>query len=140
MARNYRNIRAWQKADELAMKVYELTADFPKTEIYGLTSQMRRAALSVAANIVEGSARNHTREYIQFLYLAMGSLAELGYFIDFAGRISYLNPDAAQVLNVCHEQAAKTLRALITYIEEHRSENSGPPMSPQSEVRSLSSA
>ena len=67
MARDYTKIKAWQLADELALLVYKATKEFPKSEIWGLTSQMRRAAVSVPANIVGGSARRIRNEYLQFL-------------------------------------------------------------------------
>ena len=90
MARDYTKIKAWQLADELALLVYKATKEFPKREIWGLTSQMRRAAVSVPANIVEGSARRNRKEYLQFLYIAMSSLAELSYYIKFTKELGYL--------------------------------------------------
>src|SRR5437867_2666267 len=80
MARDFKKIKAWQKADDLAVNVYEITRTFPKEEIYGMTSQMRRAAISVAANIAEGSARNTVRDYLHFLNLAEASLIEVEYY------------------------------------------------------------
>ena len=120
MARDYKKIRAWQLADELAMMVYKTTNSFPKTETFGLTSQTRRSAISVPANIIEGSARKHTNEYIHFLYIAMGSLAELGYYIDFSQRVGYLKNGEAQAIISLHESTIKTLRALINFIEKSR--------------------
>lgn len=105
-------------SDELALLVYKVTRDFPKEEIWGLTSQMRRAAISVPANIAEGAARNHKREYLQFLYTAMGSFTELGYYIDFSGRIGYMNNKERESLSDLHLRTSKTLRALINYIEK----------------------
>ena len=69
MGRDYTKIKAWQLADQLAILVYKATESFPKSEIWSLTSQMRRAAISVPANIVEGSARKNKKEYLQFLYI-----------------------------------------------------------------------
>ena len=83
MARDYRKIKAWQLADALALLVYKATKEFPKREIWGLTSQMRRAAVSVPANRVKGPARRNRKEYLQFLYRAMSSLVELSYYIKF---------------------------------------------------------
>lgn len=82
----YRNLIAWEKADQLAHRVYEVTETFPKTELFGLTSQLRRAALSVPANIVEGYARANKKEFHRFLGISLGSLAEVGYFIDFSSK------------------------------------------------------
>lgn len=120
MGRDYKNIRAWQLADELAFSVYKVTKQFPKEEIWGLTSQIRRAAISVPANIVEGAARNHKKEYLQFLYTALGSLSELGYYIDFAIRIGYIHATESKNLMDLHERTSKTLRALINYIEKSK--------------------
>lgn len=80
----YRKLIAWQKSDLLAEKVYEVTSNFPKSEIFGLTSQLRRAALSVPANIIEGYARNSKKEFHRFLSIALGSLSEVEYFLQFS--------------------------------------------------------
>ncbi|MBM3333953.1 four helix bundle protein, partial [Candidatus Sumerlaeota bacterium] len=71
MARDYRKIRAWQLADELAINIYKATVCFPESEMFGLTAQMRRGGVSVAANIVEGATRQYQKEYVQFLHTAM---------------------------------------------------------------------
>ncbi|MEA3280672.1 MAG: four helix bundle protein, partial [Thermodesulfobacteriota bacterium] len=71
---HWKDLKVWRKAHELVIRVYRVSARFPKAEMYGITSQIRRAAASVAANIVEGQSRNSTKEYIQFLYNARGSL------------------------------------------------------------------
>jgi len=80
----YRRLVAWQKADLLAHEIYFITQSFPKEEIYGLTSQLRRAALSVPANIVEGHARLSRNEFHHFLSIALGSLSEVEYFLEFS--------------------------------------------------------
>ncbi|MBI2600392.1 four helix bundle protein [Candidatus Daviesbacteria bacterium] len=80
----YKKLIAWQKADELVHKVYDLTLTFPKNEIFGLVSQLQRACLSVPTNIVEGHARNSKKEFHRFLSIALGSLAETEYLLDFA--------------------------------------------------------
>jgi four helix bundle protein len=131
MARDYNKIKAWQLADELAIKVYKLTQKFPRDEVFGLTSQMRRAAVSVPANIVEGSARQYQREYLQFLYISMGSLAELGYYIKFSYEIGYLNKEDYDVMDLHYIRTIKTLRALINFIEKNKK-----VQSPESEVQS----
>jgi four helix bundle protein len=77
MRRTYHDLLAWQRAVELAKEIYGLTKDFPADERFGLTSQMRRAAVSIASNIAEGASRAGTREFLQFLNVARGSLAEL---------------------------------------------------------------
>lgn len=73
----HKELEVWRQAIELAKVVYRLTANFPASELYGLVSQMRRSAVSVASNIAEGAARHTDKEFMQFLYIALGSLAEL---------------------------------------------------------------
>lgn len=79
----YKKLLAWQVADEFTWEVYRLTDKFPKSEIYGITSQTRRAALSVVLNIVEGHSRNNKKEFKHFLRIALGSLAEVEYLLRF---------------------------------------------------------
>ena len=74
---NFKQLRVWQKGVEIVKEVYAATQHFPKDELYGLTTQMRRAAVSVPVNIAEGFKRSHGREYRQFLHIALGSAAEL---------------------------------------------------------------
>lgn len=89
----YQKLIAWQKADLLVREIYKITLRFPKHEIYGLTSQLRRAALSVVLNIIEGHARQNKNEFRQFLRIAYGSLAEVEYLLSFAKDQKYL-PEA----------------------------------------------
>ena len=79
--RDHKKLRAFELADEVAVLVYRITAGFPREELYGLTSQMRRAAVSVPSNIVEGCTRDSQKDYLRFLYIAFGSLKELHYQI-----------------------------------------------------------
>ena len=111
--RDHRNLKAFQLADSLVIEVYKATQGFPRQEQFGLTSQMRRAAVSVAANIVEGSAREGMREYRHFLNIAFGSLREIGYFIDLAQRLDYLPSNSPGRLGELQTEAAKTLSGLI---------------------------
>jgi four helix bundle protein len=85
--RDYTKIEAWRLADDLTVVVYERTRSFPREEIYGLTSQLRRAAYSVPANIVEGASRESKKDYLHFLYIARGSLSETQYFIHLARQL-----------------------------------------------------
>ncbi|MCL0081986.1 four helix bundle protein [Dehalococcoidia bacterium] len=118
MGRDYTKIKAWQLADELALLVYKATKKFPKSEVWGLTSQMRKASVSVPANIVEGSARKNRKEYLQFLYIAISSLAELSYYIRFTKKLGYLDTNGYEELWVKSEESLRTLQGLITYIEK----------------------
>ena len=88
--RDHRNLRAFQLADELAFLVYQETKGFPKEEMFGLTSQIRRAAVSVASNIAEGCGRSSDGDFLRFLDIANGSLRELQYQISLAHRLGYL--------------------------------------------------
>ncbi len=81
MGRDFKNIKAWQYADDLAVLAYSKTRSFPKEELYGITSQLRRAVVSVPANIAEGANREHKKEYLHFLYIARGSMAETEYLL-----------------------------------------------------------
>src|ERR1700738_1717981 len=97
--RDYTKIDAWRLADDLTVAVYQRTRLFPKEEIYGLTSQLRRASYSVPANIVEGTSRESKKDYLHFLYIARGSLSEPQYFIHLARRLSYLSSHEAEALH-----------------------------------------
>ena len=96
MKRNHRNLRAWQQAVDLVCAIYRFTEAFPESERYGLSSQMRRAAVSVPANIAEGFARSGTKELIYFLSVAGGSLSELDTLADVAVKLGYVS-DAKKI-------------------------------------------
>ncbi len=89
----YKNLLTWQLADELAKEIYKTTSRFPKREIYGLTSQLRRASISIPLNIIEGYSRNNKNEFRQFLRIALGSLAETGYLLEFSFIQKYLSSE-----------------------------------------------
>ena len=88
--RNHNKLRAFELADEIALLTYKLTKDFPKEETYGLSAQMRRAAVSIPSNIVEGCARESLGEYLRFLEIAFSSLRELSYQFSLAQRLEYV--------------------------------------------------
>src|SRR6266536_2007291 len=89
----YERFEAWKVCDELALAVYGATRTFPKEELYGLTSQARRAAFSAAVNIAEGSAKPGAREFCRFLNISIGSLAELAYTLRYCQRLELLNDE-----------------------------------------------
>ena len=93
MTAPYEKLKVWQLAHQLALQIYKITASFPPTERYGLASQMRRAATAIATNIVEGNARNHRREYVQFCHIARSSAVELKYLIQLSRDLGLLAPD-----------------------------------------------
>jgi four helix bundle protein len=105
VAASHRDLVVWQKSMDLAVQVYRLTAQFPKSEMYRLTSQVTRAAASVPANIAEGNARSSRRDYAHFLSIAKGSLNETATFLILALRLGYL-----------HEREAAPTLFLITEI------------------------
>src|SRR6185503_5497937 len=96
--RDYTKIDAWRLADDLTVAIYIATKMFPKEEIYGLTSQVRRASYSVPANIVEGASRDSKKDYLHFLYIARGSLSEARYFVHLASRLDILHANQAAAL------------------------------------------
>ena len=112
---DYRTKRAWQACDDLAVEVYRVTKGYPGHERYGLVSQMRRAAVSAAANIAEGYGRATLKDLLRFLYQARGSLYEVEYFGHLSGRLGYLDDDARVALSACQAKAARTLHALIRH-------------------------
>lgn len=89
--RNHKDLEVWKKSMDLVSNVYKMTESFPNKETYGLINQLRRSAVSVPSNIAEGAARSSKKEFIQFLYIALGSLAELETQMIIASRIGYLN-------------------------------------------------
>jgi four helix bundle protein len=90
MILSYRDLNVWQNGMDLVEDVYKIAANFPKEEKYGLTSQVRRCAVSIPSNIAEGFMRQSTKEYIQFLYISLGSLGELDTQMEIAVRLSFM--------------------------------------------------
>jgi len=119
---DYRKSRAWQKADDLAVAVYKASRSFPKEETYGLTSQMRRALISVTANIAEGSGRSTRKDYLHFLYQARGSLREVEYYVHLAQRLGYIDEEAGQELQAAADQTGRALHGPINHWQEQTGE------------------
>ena len=92
---SHRDLIVWQRAMDLAVRIYEISRSFPRTEVYGLTSQITRSTTSVAANIAEGHARGSARDYAQFLSVARGSLMETETLLTLAVRLGYIRPETA---------------------------------------------
>jgi four helix bundle protein len=124
MAKGFFDIKAWQKADDLTVDVYETTKSFPRHQLYSLTNQMQRAAVSVAANIAEGSGRHTLTDFLRFLYIARGSLTELEYYIHLAKRLGYLTLEHHQRLDVLQDETARVLTGFIRF-KEKEAEASG---------------
>jgi four helix bundle protein len=113
MAENYRDLIARQKSKALALEVYRSTRKFPKDETYGLTSQMRRAAVSVPSNIAEGKGRHSHKELVQFLFRARGSLLELETQLSIAHELNYVETSAFVEMNERVEEVGRILNGLI---------------------------
>ena len=116
--RDYKKIDAWQLTDDLTVLIYECTRSFPKEELYGLTSQLRRAASSVPANIAERSARGTKKDYLHFLYIARASLTEAHYFVHLSRRLNYLEHDRSEELEILFKRSFACLHALIRAVEK----------------------
>lgn len=111
--RNYRDLLAWQEAMNLVDQIYKLTRGFPKEEIYGLTSQIRRAAVSVPSNIAEGQGRNSHPEFRKFLAIAHGSLREVETQVMIAMRQDYLTEEVEQELLALAGKTGRLLQGLL---------------------------
>ena len=111
--RSYKQLAAWQKSVQLVVEVYQVTRKFPDEERYGLTSQLRRSAVSIPSNIAEGHGRATRGEYIQFLH-ARGSLFELETQLAIAAQIGYLSPESEDQLTGCAAEVARILNGLLT--------------------------
>lgn len=118
LIQSYRDLRVWQEAMNLAEEYYRLTKLFPTSEMYGMTSQIRRAAVSVPANIAEGYGREYRQEYIQFLRIAQGSLKELETHLILSGRVELtIDSQIDPILKQC-DMTGRMLRALIRSLQK----------------------
>ena len=118
--KKYEDLRVWQVGHKLTLEIYKITKLFPKEELYGLISQMRRAASSVPANIVEGYYRNTTKELIKFLYNARGSAGEVTYFLILAKDLGYLPEEKYNNLRAEYETLLRSLSAMINSLEKKK--------------------
>lgn len=113
----YHNLLVWKKAHEYTLEIYKITKQYPKDELFGIVSQLRRASSSVPANIVEGSARRTDKEFCQFLIQARGSLVETQYFLELSKDLDYINEYDLNRLNKLSIEVAKMLNSFITKIK-----------------------
>lgn len=129
MANSYRDLIAWQRSVELSVDVYRFTADFPREEIYGLTSQMRRAAVSIASNIAEGYGRNSKSEYRHFLGIARGSVLELLTQLTIAKKLGFGKAELLEKTESRAEEAGKIIWAIRKSLDTapHRTSASPEP-------------
>lgn len=112
MSRDHRKLRVFHLADQWAVEVYRLTQQFPNEERYGLQSQIRRAAVSTAANLVEGCARSTTKDYLHFVAIALGSASEARYLVDLSARLGFLKSDQSAELDQQAELLVRGLQSL----------------------------
>ncbi len=116
--RDHRRLRAFDLADQVALETYRLTKSFPREEVYGLIAQMRRAAVSIPSNIVEGCARESRAEYLRFLEISFGSARELGYQASLAERLGYFGKEEGSAFLGKFDECEKVLAALIRSVRE----------------------
>jgi len=112
---DFKRLKVWDKAHQLTLEIYAASKRFPKDELFGLTSQIRRASSSVAANIAEGSGRRSRKEFIYFLGVAIGSVSEVEYFLILAKDLTYLDQLQYQNINTL---ADETKRMLISFLQK----------------------
>jgi four helix bundle protein len=116
VAKSFRELKVWQAAIEFSLTIYELTSEFPKHELYGMTSQMRRAAVSIASNIAEGSARSTKKDFNQFVLIAKGSLCELQTQLIISNRLGYVTAQRIAVAERQAQEIAQMLSGLSRYL------------------------
>ena len=114
----WKELDVWKKSHELVLRIYQLIARFPDSEKYALSNQLKRAACSVPANIVEGHSRKTSKEFIQFLYHARGSLEELRYFLFLSKDLNYITQDTYNELESNSQTISKMLNSLISSIKQ----------------------
>ena len=117
---NFRNLLIWQKSIALTTKIYATTKNFPKEEIYGLTSQIRRSAISIPSNIDEGFGRDSNKEYLRFLNISIGSLFEMQTQLEIAKNIEYLTEED---FNNLYEDSREVERMLVSFINKIKERN-----------------
>jgi len=111
--RDYKDLVVWQKSYELCVEIYKATRNFPRSELYGLVSQLRRAALSIPSNLAEGHTRQHTGEFVQFIYTALGSSSELETQLMLSVELKYMKKDDFEKLRDKVVEVRKMLNGLI---------------------------
>ena len=124
--RDFREMKVWEKSHQLTLEVYKATAGFPREEMYGLTSQIRRASASIPANIAEGCGRSGVAELARFLHIAMGSASELDYHLMLARDLSFLADEHYVRLD---RELAEVKRMLIAYLQKIKASQTSQKLS-----------
>lgn len=114
---NFEELDVWKISFDLAEKIYGVTKDFPKDEMYGITSQVRRSALSISLNIAEGKGRYSNKEYKQFLFVSRGSLYETITLLKMCAKLGYLSKEQYDILIGCCEQIQSKIGGLLNYLK-----------------------
>ena len=117
--RDFRSLRVWQKAHRVVLSIYDMTRTFPKEELYGLTGQLRRAAVSIPANLAEGCGRSPGRDRARFFQFAMGSASELEYHLLLARDLAMLDAELYPALSAAVVEVKKMLAPLIRKVKEN---------------------
>ena len=117
MLKNYKDLKVWQKSYQLCLEIYRITAKFPKDERYGLTSQIRRAVVSIPSNIAEGYGRKTTLDYVRMLYISYGSVCELETQVLLAGDLNFIEQGEWGKLEKDIAEIERMLKALIKSLE-----------------------
>jgi four helix bundle protein len=118
--KDFRQLKVWEKSHQLALAIYKVTAKFPKEELYGLTSQVRRASMSIPTNIAEGCGRNTDADFARFLQMAMGSASETEYQLILARDLEFLPNDEYEKLHNDVEEVKRMLASLLKTIRADR--------------------
>jgi four helix bundle protein len=118
--KDFRELKVWRKAHELTLAVYQITASFPREELYGLTAQLRRASSSIAANLAEGCGRNGDAELARFCSMAMGSASELEYHLLLARDLKLIRPQDYDALDQRATELKRMLTALLQKLNADR--------------------
>jgi four helix bundle protein len=116
MAKMYENLDAWKEATNLAVKIYQVTKNFPKEEIFGITSQLRRASISISTNIAEGAGRKSRKDFKQFVHIASGSLNEVESVLHICFRLNLTTGDSCKKLNESTERVGRLIGGLLKYL------------------------
>ena len=119
--KSYKELIVWQKAHAFVLKVYSYSESFPKSELYGLTSQFRRAAVSIAANIAEGYAKKSLSDKVRFFNISQGSLEECSYYIVLSKDLKYITEEQADILDQLSNDITKLLQSYINRIQSSNS-------------------
>ena len=122
MLKSYKELVGYQKGYNLSLQIYKVTKDYPHDERFGLTSQMRRSAVSIPCNIAEGYSRKNVKEYLQFLYIAYGSCSELETLLSLSRDLGLLDSEKYSMIYALQEEVSKILNGLIKSLSQEKKE------------------